>query len=162
MAFYLIGKDNKADKAHYGGVLTEPSSYDAHTPPVDVQLGAVYYAQGERRVGTGKAFEFAEYGSKVVEKITDSNGIERYGITFWYDNTTNVIFVAPSKTGDIVLQDKFLVTMEGNEEIKIANNYTVEGELRAYFDNERLIIYLTAYSGKPTILRYFVGKDNHI
>lgn len=144
------------------GALTEPSTYDANTPPVDVQSGDIYYANGKRCVGTGKAFEFAEYGSKVVKKITDSNGIERYGIAFNYDNTTNVIFIAPSKTGDIVLQDKFLVTIEGNEEIKIADNHSAEGELRVYFDNERLIAYLTEYSGEPTILRLFVGKDNHI
>lgn len=162
MAVFLIGKGNKPHKAHYTGVLTEPSSYDATTPPTDVQLGDIYYANGKRCVGTGKAFEFAEYGSKVVKKITDSNGIEHYGIVFKYDNTPNVIFVAPSKTGDIVLQDKFLVTIEGNEEIKIADNYTTDGELRAYFDNESVIVYFTKYSGKPTILRLFVGKDNHI
>lgn len=162
MAVYLIGDKNKPHKAHYTSVLTEPSSYDAHTPPVDVQLGAVYYAQGERRVGTGKAFEFALYGSRVITKITDSNGVERYGIKFGAGANTNVVFVAPSKTGDIVLQDKYLVSMEGNEEVKIADNYTAGGELRAYYDNERLIVYLTEYTGEPTILRYFVGKDNAI
>ena len=157
MAIYFQGK-----KISRMGALTEPSTYDAQTPPTDVQLGAVYYAQGERRVGTGKAFEFAEYGSKVMSKVTDSNGIERYGMAFKYDNTTNVVFIAPSKSGDIVLQDKFLVTIEGNEEIKIANNYTAGGELRAYYDDERLIVYLTEHTSKTTILRYFVGKDNNI
>lgn len=162
MAVFLIGDKNKPHKAHYTSVLTEPSSYDAHTPPADVQLGAVYYAQGKRCVGTGRAFEFALYGSKVIRAITDSNGVERYGVKFGAGANTNVVFVAPSKTGDIILQEDYLVSISEGEEVTIAENYTAGGELKAYYDNERLIVYLTEYTGKPTILRYFVGKDNHI
>ena len=144
------------------GALTEPSTYDANTPPADVQLGDIYYANGKRCVGTGKAFEFAEYGSWVVRKITDSKGVERQGVTFDFDDTTNLIFVAPSNMGDIVLQEDFLVSMVENSEVKIADNHTTGGELKAYYDNERLIFYFTDFSSNPTILRFFVGKDNHI
>jgi hypothetical protein len=155
MALYLDGK------IHFVGALTEPSSYDADITPENMQRGMTAYAQGKKVVGTGKAFEFAEYGSKVATNITDSNGVKRYGFKLDVGANANVVFVAPSKTGDIVLQNKFLVTITEGEEIVIADNYSAGGELRAYYD-ERLIVYLTEYTGKPTILHYFVGKDNAI
>lgn len=161
MAVYLIGKGNKPHKAHYTSVLTEPSSYDAHTPPTDVQLGAVYYAQGERRVGTGKAFEYAEYGSRLVKAITDSEGNVYYGITFDYDEQTNLVFIAPSVTGDVVLQQTYLLSMSKGEILKIGKSQT-GGDLNIKCENNRLIVYIADFSKKRTILRYFVGKDNHI
>ncbi len=157
MSIYFQGK-----KISRLGALTEPSTYDANTPPADVQSGAVYYAQGKRCVGTGKAFEFAKYGSKVIRKITDNNGVQRYGASFGVGENANVVFVAPSKTGDIVLQENYLVTIQEGTEVKIANNHTTGGELKAYYDGVQLMIYLTQYSNNPTILRFFVGKDNHI
>ena len=162
MAVYLIDEDNKAHKAHYVSVLTEPSSYDAYTPPADVQLGAVYYAQGERRVGTGKAFEFALYGSYLVRKITDSEGIVHYGVTFIVGENANVIFLAPSTTGDTVLQQNYIVDIKNGEVSKLGNNQTTGGEVNAYYDKDRVIVYLTDFSQKRTMLRFFVGKDNAI
>lgn len=158
MAIYFQGK-----KISRMGALTEPSTYDADTPPVDVQLGAVYYAQGERRTGSGKAFEFAEYGSKVMSKITDNNGVERYGAGFSnVKDNANVVFVTPSTNGDIILQGKYLVSI-GGDEVKLGDNHSTEnGELVAYYDGKRMIVYLTEHSAKTTILRFFVGKDNHI
>lgn len=156
MSMYFLG-----GKVHHVGALTEPSTYDADITPENMQRGMTAYAQGIKVIGTGKAFEFAEYGSKVATTITDSNGAKRYGFKLDVGANANVVFVAPSKTGDIVLQNKFLVTIIEGEEIAIADNYSAGGELRAYYD-ERLIVYLTEYTGKPTILRYFVGKDNAI
>lgn len=162
MAVYFIGDKNKPHKAHYTSVLTEPSSYDAHTPPADVQLGAVYYAQGERRVGTGKAFEFALYGSKLFSNITDSEGNLRYGASFVVGENANVIFIAPSTVGDIILQRTYIVNIKNGEITNLGDNHTTGGELNAYYDKDRVIVYLTDFLQKETILRFFVGKDNAI
>ena len=162
MAVYLIDEDNKAHKAHYVSVLTEPSSYDAYTPPADVQLGAVYYAQGERRVGTGKAFEFALYGSKMFANISDSEGEKRFGVTFVVGENANVVFIAPSTSGDILLQSKYIVDIKNGEIVKLGDNHTAGGEINAYYDKDRVIVYLTNFTNKRTILRFFVGKDNAI
>ena len=72
------------------------------------------------------------------------------------------MFVAPSANGDIVLQEKYLVSITQGKDVKIAKNHTTGGELRACYDEDRLLVYFTEFSGKSTILRYFVGKDNNI
>lgn len=144
------------------GVLTEPNSYQTTITPADMQMGMTAVSKGKVITGTGKAFEFASYGSRVISPIIDKNGIERQGTPFDYDSTTNVIFVAPTMDGNVILQDQYLVNLSENTETIIASDNTTGGDLRVYYDGERLIIYLTQPTDELTILRFFIGKDNHI
>lgn len=139
-----------------------PDTSPGDLVPEDMQLGRIGFSQGKRVVGTGKAFAFAQYGSRVVKKITDSEGNERYGAFFDVGENANVIFISPSTTGDIVLQTNHMVNIESGEPVKIGENYTTGGEVLACYDKDRAIVYLTDYSQKPTLLRFFIGKDNHL
>lgn len=144
------------------GVLTEPNSYQTTITPADIQMGMTAISKGKVITGTGKVFEFASYGSRVIDVIVDNNGVERYGTTFNHNNTINVIFVAPSPVGDIFIQDEYIVSISKGDDVIIAYDQTIECELRAYHDGERLIVYLTKSPNEPTVLRIFVGKDNYI
>lgn len=155
---YYIG-NKKIKKV---GVLTEPNSYQTTITPADMQMGMTAVSKGKVITGTGKAFEFASYGSRVMESITDENGIKRQGTMFRCDCTTNVIFVAPTMYGNTILQDQYLVNLSENTETIIASDNTTGGDLRAYYDGEHLIVYLTQPSDEETVLRFFVGKDNAI
>lgn len=157
MSFYINGS-----KVGRLGVLSEPPTYDADITPADMQLGTTAYAQGKKLVGTGRAFEFASYGSRAVKKIVDSQGVERYGIFFDIGEHVNVLFIAPSVDGDVVLQTNHKVDISSDRTVKLGNNQTSGGEINAYYDVNRVIVYLTNFSQKNTILRFFVGKDNHL
>lgn len=155
---YYIG-NKKIKKV---GVLTEPNSYQTTITPADMQMGMTAVSKGKVITGTGKAFEFAQYGSKIITSIIDKNGVERKGVTFDYDNTTNLVFVAPTTSGNVILQEDYLIKLVEGKETIIASDNTTGGDLRAYYDGERLIIYLTQPTDELTILRFFIGKDNHI
>lgn len=135
---------------------------DADITPVDIQRNRTAYVKGKKIIGTGKCFEFAEYGSRVVKEIIDSEGIKRYGVSFVVGENTNVILIAPTTMGDIVLQTDFIVDIKNGEVVKIGTNYTTNGELNAIYDKDRVIVYLTDFSQNTTVLRFFVGKDNYI
>ena len=161
MSLFLGGKKYK------GVTLTGDRALETYAentpPPEDVQNGRIYFANGNRFVGLGKAFEFALYGSKVVKKISDSNGNQYYGVTFDdVSENANIIFVAPSSTGDIVLQTNYLATISNGEKTKLGKNHTTGGEIMACYDKNRVIVYLTEFSQNPTIIRFFIGKDNAI
>ena len=160
MSLFLGGKKYK------GVTLTGDralETYEENTPPPeDVQSGRIYFANGNRFVGSGKAFEFAVYGSKTVKKITDSTGKVINGVSFKVGEDANVVFVAPTDTGDIVLQEEFLVSIERDKTVKLGINHTTGGEVLAYYDKDKVIVYLTEFSQKTTILRFFIGKDNAI
>ena len=139
-----------------------PDTSPGDLVPEDMQLGRIGFSQGKRVVGTGKAFAFALYGSRVVKKITDSEGNVLYGTDFKVGENANVIFVAPSTTGDIVLQSNYIVDIASGEIVKLGVNHTTGGELMACYDKDRVIVYLTDFSQKPTLLRFFIGKDNQL
>lgn len=155
---YYIG-NKKIKKV---GVLTEPNSYQTTITPADMQMGMTAVSKGKVITGTGKAFEFVQYGSKIITSIIDKNGVERKGVTFDYDNTTNLVFVAPTTSGNVILQEDYLIKLVEGKETIIASDNTTGGDLRAYYDGERLIMYLTQPTDELTILRFFIGKDNHI
>lgn len=135
---------------------------DADITPVEMQHGRIAYANGEKVIGTGKCFEFAVYGSYAVRKIIDSEGKERYGVIFHVGENANVVFVAPTIYGDIVLQENYIVNIKNGEVVKLGNNSSSGGEINAYYDKDKIVIYLTNFSQNKTILRLFVGKDNEI
>ena len=139
------------------GALTEPSTYDADITPENMQRGMTAYAQGKKIVGTGKCFEFAEYGLYRAKKL--SNGY--YGFSFQFDKSANTFFVAPTGTGDIVVQKVHLVELE-DEPIKIGENLTTSGELLVAYSDGKLKVYLTEINETNTSLRAFVGKDNEV
>ena len=154
------------NKKYKGITLTGDRALETYAentpPPADVQSGRVYFANGEKLEGTGKAFEFAEYGSRTVKKITDSAGNVFHGVSFKVGENANLIFIAPTNTGDIVLQTNYLVTISNGEITKLGKNHTTGGDIMAFYDKDRVIVYLTEFSQKSTILRFFIGKDNAI
>ena len=135
-------------------------TYDADITPENMQHGTSAYAKGKKVIGTGKAFAFAEYGSKLVKAFVDSNGIERYGFACYVGENTNIVFVAPSTTGDIILQTEYKVSINAGEETSIAENNSTGGKVKAFYDKDRVIVYFTDFSQKRTIVRIFIGKDN--
>lgn len=139
-----------------------PDTSPGDLVPEDMQLGRIGFSQGKRVVGTGKAFAFAEYGSQVVKKTTDSKGNELYGVSFKVGENTNVIFIAPSTIGDIVLQSNYIVNIESGESVKLGVNHTTGCDLIACYDTDRVLVYFTAAPQKTTFLRFFIGKDNHL
>lgn len=139
-----------------------PDTSPGDLVPEDMQLGRIGFSQGKRVVGTGKAFSFALYGSRVVKKITDSEGNVLYGTDFKVGENANVVFIAPSTTGDIVLQSNYIVDIASGENVKLGVNNTTGGEVFACYDKDRVIVYLTDSPKKTTILRFFIGKDNHL
>lgn len=149
-------------KAKKVGVLLEPSTYDTDTSPVDVQHGAVYYAHGERRVGTGKCFEFAGYGSGKIQLLQDEDGNKKYGLSIVSKGKPNLIFLSSTDTGDVILQTNHIVDLAGDTPIVIGTNYSASGKVTATHKNGRLIIYLENTESQSTRLRYFYGKDNEI
>lgn len=158
MGFFL--PNNKKIKGIF--IQNAPNTYDADITAPDMQRGKTAWVKGKKVVGTGKAFAFAEYGSYLVRKISDSEGNERYGVSFGVGENTNVVFIAPTSDGDIVLQENFLVNIKNGEITTLGINHTTGGEINACYDKDRLIVYLTAFSKKRTVLRFFVGKDNAI
>ena len=139
------------------GVLLEPSTYDADITPENMQRGMTAYARGEKIVGTGKCFEFAEYGLSRLKKL--SNGF--YGVAFELDMGANTFFIVTTGTGDIFAQTTNGV-VAGEEPTKIGKNLTTSGDVYvAYIDNE-VTIYTTEIKSTNTYLRVFVGKDNEI
>ncbi len=157
MSIYFQGK-----RISGMGALTEPSTYDADITPENMQNGMTAYAQGKKVIGTGKAFEFAEYGSKAVRTVTDNEGIERYGVKFAVGEGTNVVFLAPSATGEVVLQTNYLVSLSEGTTTQLGVNQTSGGEVYACYSEGYLTVYMTEITQKKTMLRLFVGKDNAI
>lgn len=152
MSIYFQGK-----KISRMGALTEPSTYDADLTPVDMQLGRTAYVKGEKITGTGKCFEFAEYGLRRVKKL--SNGY--YGVAFELGEGANTFFIAHTGTGDIVAQtDNGVVA--GSEPVKIGQNLTTTSDVLVAYDDSQVMIYTTKINSTTTTLRVFVGKDNEV
>lgn len=145
------------------GALTEPSTYDADLTPVDMQLGKTAYVQGEKITGTGKCFEFAEYGQSSIYPIFDENYNMKYGFLIEVGNGANVVFLSSTTDGDIVVQDVFTVneTKEG-EAVKIGENKTTLTDINAFHLDGFLVIYCVDIADENTSLNFFVGKDNTI
>ena len=157
MAVFLIGKGNKPHKAHYTSVLTEPSSYDADITPENMQRGMSAYAKGKKVIGTGKCFEFAEYGLYRVKKL--DNGY--YGIAIELGEGANTFFIVPTGKGDIVVQTANGIEV-GNEPEKIGENTTSEGDVLVSYVEGQVMVYITKITSTSTTLRVFIGKDNEV
>lgn len=152
-------------KSYNGITITGDKALETYAqntpPPEDVQHGRVYFANGEKLVGTGKAFEFAEYGLRKVDLLTVSEGVERYGIEFEEGAGTNVILISPDK-GDAFFQTSHLVTLSENEPFEIGKNLTAGGEIYALQSKGHLKVYFTKLQDGESRLRFFIGKDNEV
>lgn len=137
-------------------------TYDADLTPVDMQHGKSAWVKGKKIIGTGKCFEFVQYGSKVVREIIDSDGIKRYGVPFDIEAGANIVFVAPSTIGDTIAQTNYLVNMTEGVSVKIGQNLSDGADVYAYYKNGCLIVYLSNAPKNRTLLRLFVGKDNEL
>lgn len=156
MSYIVNGK-----KVKKVGVLLEPNSYQTDIAPADMQKGKTCVSKGKVLTGTGKAFEFAEYGFQQLELLTDSEGIERYGIDLEVGAGANLILISPSK-GDTFLQTKHLVTLLEGAPVEIGQNLSVGGEIYALQTEGHLKIYFTEIQDNESRLRFFVGKDNEL
>lgn len=158
MGFFL--PNNKKIKGIF--VQNAPNTYlEADLTPENMQHGMKGWSHGKLIVGTGKAFEFAKYGLRKVELLTDSKGMERYGIELEDSSGTNLILVSSAK-GDTFLQTKHLVELLDGEPLKIGQNLTTGGEIYALQNESHLKIYFTEIQDNESRLRFFVGKDNEI
>lgn len=157
MAIYFQGK-----KISRMGALTEPSTYDADITPENMQHGMTAYAQGKKVVGTGKCFEYAVYGARQLQSLKDEDGNNRYGFSIYAVTEPNIIFLASTENGDIVLQSSHIVDLADNAVAVVGINHTSSGEVTASYSDNRLKIILGNTENQSTRLRYFFGKDNMI
>ena len=144
-------------KMIYGGVPVnsmkikhfEIDTNSATVQPSDLQAGVTCFARGQKIVGTGKCFEFANYGS------IDTN------LPLIVPNMINVIEIAsttyPVKSA-IILNDMKNIDFSVPQTI----GYIV-------VDNVENPVTLTINSGMLTLscdvsvrLQFFYGKDNYV
>ena len=142
-------------------VQNAPNSYQTDITPVEMQRGKTCVSKGKVLTGTGRAFEFAEYGLQKVDLLTVSEGVERYGIEFDIGAGANVILISPTK-GDTFLQTKHLVTLLEGKPIEIGQNLSTGGKIYAVQIEGRLKIYFTEIQDDESRLRFFIGKDNEL
>lgn len=163
MAVYLIDEDNKPRKAHYVGVLTEPSSYQMTATPEEMQRGTTAIVKGKIVEGTGKCFAFATYGQTSVYPICDENGNERYGFIVEQNGDTNILFLSSTAEGDTTAQDVHVIgkMQEGKAE-KIGVNKTTLTDIFAFQLEGVLFIYCVDLANADTAFNFFIGKDNKI
>lgn len=127
----------------------EMDTNDATLKPYDMQTGVTAYAKGQKVIGTGKAFEFASYGSMETNSMdfvpslinTVEIGSVDYPIksSITFNNMKNINFA--------IEQDVGTVTVDGAE---YPITITIENSI------------LTFNCEKTITLQFFYGKDNYI
>lgn len=136
---------------------------DADMTPADGQNGKIYYANGKRYVGTGKCFEFANYGTATFDLIFDEHGNDRYGITLQTPSVTNIIFISSIPNSDIVVQEIFNITeIEENKALKVGTNLTTNGDIFAFHSQGHIFIYCEDVQNIKSEFNYFIGKDRYV
>lgn len=146
-------------------VLTEPNSYQTDIQPEDMQSGKTAVSKGKIITGTGRAFEFAKYGSEFVYPIPGENGEARMGVLIPEPSKSNIIFVSSMSGGDIIAQDAYVIDLSNGVPVKIGNNHTAkDGLVGVYviYSDGFLCIYTDDSTDSNTAFNYFEGKDNLI
>lgn len=143
-------------------VLTEPNSYQTNIKPEDMQCGSTCVSKGEIVTGTGRAFEFAKYGTAWLDTILDEHGGERFGIMLPESSGCNVLFVSSNPDGDSIAQSEYVIDLQQGNVVKIGVNRDAQSDINAYYSNGYLFIYLLSLLNTDTMLYYFEGKDNLI
>ena len=154
------------NKKYNGITLTGDRALETYAentpPPEDVQRGRIYFANGNKHIGTGKAFAVAGYGNRKVASVLDENNIKRYGFSIFVQPAPNIIFITPTKTGDIVLQTKITVNLDDETVEEIGTNYTSQSAVCAFYKDNRLTVYIENIEDISSKINYFYGKDNHL
>lgn len=127
----------------------ETNTDDATVTASDMQSGVSSYARGKKVIGTGKCFEFAQYG-----------GIET-NIPMFIPNMINVIEITstvhPVKSA-ISLTDTKDVDFSIPQTIGYVMVDNVENPVTITIENSML----TLSCSETTTLDFFIGKDNHV
>lgn len=149
-----------------GGVKVNNFSIGPDTSPGDLvpeqmQYGLIGYAKGKQVVGTGKAFAAAGYGRGKLSMMLDENGNEKYGISIFTRIAPNVVFIAPTTTGDMVRQSKYSIDLENGTPVEIGENQTATGKIYAIHNGNRFNVYFENIEDTTTKINYFYGKDNN-
>lgn len=154
------------NKKYKGITLTGDRALETYAentpPPEDVQGGRVYFANGEKHIGTGRCFECAGYGSRKIQSVLDENNNKRYGLSVFTEAVPNIILITSTTSGDVILQSKIIVSLEDDATETIGANHTSQGKVFALYKNNRLIIYFDKTEDSETKINYFYGKDNLI
>lgn len=156
MSFYVDGV--KVGKL---GVLTEPPTYDADIISADMQRGRIGYAQGKKVIGTGRCFEFAEYGRLTLENIQDENGNDRYGFIIETEFDNNVLFFSSTSDGDMLSQNVYFIP-ETDNNIIVGTNRSTLSDICMIRQDSYVFVYLSSIEEIDTQINYFIAKDNHI
>ena len=144
-------------KMMYGGVPIkslnvkhyEVSTSDATAQSSDLQAGVTCYARGQKVTGTGKCFEFANYGSintnlpliipntiNVIEITSTTHPVKS---AFILSEVKNVDFTVPQIIGYVVADN-----LESPVTVTISSGM------------------LTFSCDKSVTLEFFIGKDNYV
>lgn len=137
-------------------------TYDADITPENMQHGKTAYVKGKKITGTGKAFAVAGYGRGMVLPLRDTEGNEKYGLSIFTKTKPNIIFLASTTTGDIVLQADHIFELAENEAVTIGVNRTTSCDVKIFYKESFLNIYFENVEDIETRLIYFYGKDNEI
>lgn len=148
---YIV--NNKSIK--HVGVLTEPNSYQTDIKSEDMQCGSTAVSKGKVVTGTGRCFESAGYGERYVEDDGESSVI-----SIFTRSCPNVVLIASTTEGDVVLQHTHKIDFASADKIEIGvNRDSAEGVYASYANNV-LTIYTASMVESHTRLKYFYGKDN--
>lgn len=136
---------------------------DADITPADMQNGKIGYANGKKVIGTGKCFEFANYGTATFDLIFDEHGNDRYGIMMKIPSITNTLFISSIPNSDIVVQEVFNITeIEENKAVKVGTNFTTNGDIFVFHSQGYIFIYCDDIQNTKSELNYFIGKDVYV
>ena len=144
-------------KMMYGGVPIqslkvkhfEMDTNSATVQPSDLQAGITCFARGQKLTGTGKSFEFADYGTTTtnIQGFVPSL-INIVQITSPEYPIKNLISLIRMKDIDFTAEQTIAVVVVDNIEYPIT--VSVDGYL------------LTFNCEKTVTLNYFYGKDNYV
>lgn len=125
------------------------STNDATAISSDFQAGVTAYARGQKITGTGKAFEFANYGTITtnVQNFVPTlvNVVEISGLNY---PTKSLIDLSQINNIDFTTEQTIAVVIVDNVE------YPITVEVEGYA--------LTFNCEKTITLNYFLGKDRYI
>lgn len=130
-------------------IMIHNDTQDATMVASDLQAGVTCYAKGQKVIGTGKSFEFAQYGvikTNVQQFVpTLINIVEISGIDYLTKSSIDLLEI---NNVDFATEQVVGVVMVDNIEYPIT--VKVEG-------------YILTFNCEKTVkLNFFYGKDNYV
>lgn len=127
----------------------EMNTNDATVVSSDLQAGVTCYARGQKVTGTGKSFEFAQYGNvetnlpliipSAINIVEIASTVYPIKSTIVLNDMKNIDFSTPQTIGNIIVDN-------------------VEFPVVAMVDNGMF----TLSCDQTTTLQVFYGKDNYV